>query len=223
MIGFDIMLMLNEWKSWRWNIFFGTGNCRRHGNYTNYTCQVRLVLTNLWLHSFVCYVILIVRFLIFWTKTNISFYVEVHCSLGRPHFSLSQTYCCVPGGGDNVELRWNCCVDVSFQKPYFSLAQMSTSLLVPRLWWQQGAWWQPFKGFISKPKMLPCPPRTSPISCRRSFAVTRYANTCFTKPHSYKPLNAPMKCFGSKYCVYSNQLHAFRTAWGRVRSRLSLS
>lgn len=40
----------------------------------------------------------------------------------------------------------------------------------------------------------------------------------FTKTHSYKPLNAPMKYLA----VDSNQLHVSRTAWGRVRSRLSL-
>lgn len=90
------------------------------------------------------------------------------------------------GGGNGVVL-WlpNCAADVVLCNPHLSLAQMSTSLQVHHPWWQQAAWWQPFKVFISKPRMPPCPPRTSPTSCHKSFAVTRYANTRFTKPLIY--------------------------------------
>lgn len=170
-----------------------------------------------------------------------SFCVEVQCSLGRPYFNLRHTCFLLflaivlddlkqnpqkaLGVGLNVsfihlqEVETMSCYDCQAvlkmfhsRKPYLSLAQMSTSLRVPRLWWQQGAWWPPFKGFISKPKMLPCPPRTSPISCRRSFAVTRYANTCFYQTPLILAIECSHEVFGSKYCVYSNQLHAFRTA-----------
>lgn len=55
--------------------------------------------------------------------------------------------------------------------------QMSTSSPVLRPWWLRAAWWQLFKVFTWKAKMPLCPPRISPTSCRRSFAVTRYANT----------------------------------------------
>lgn len=51
---------------------------------------------------------------------------------------------------------------------------MSTSLPVLRPWWRRAAWSPLFKVSTWRAKTPPCPPRTSPTSCHRSSAATRY-------------------------------------------------